>query len=88
MKTAEGFKLRKVLGESVIVAEGVSQVNFNKLISLNKTAAALWESIEGKEFCIGDLVKVLTDNYEIDEETARRDVEEIVSKWQKLGLVI
>ena len=35
MKIKEGFKLRTIVGEHIVTGEGLSQVNFNKIISLN-----------------------------------------------------
>ena len=43
MKQKKGFILREVCGEKVIIAEGVEVVNFNKLLSLNESAAYLWQ---------------------------------------------
>ena len=43
MKQKSGFTLRNVCGEHVIVAEGLEVINFNKLLSLNESAAYLWE---------------------------------------------
>ena len=87
MRTKDGFTLRRVLGEAVILAEGSKLVNFNKMISLNETAAFLWESGCGKEFDEDMMVALLLENYEIDEETARRDVQDLLSKWDSIGLI-
>ena len=43
MRIKQGFVLRDVCGEKVIVGEGLGAVNFGKLLSLNETAAWLWE---------------------------------------------
>ena len=48
MKLIEGFRLRDVLGQATVIGEGTAQVNFNKLITLNSTAAFLWRQVEGK----------------------------------------
>ena len=45
MKIKDGFTLRTMLGENIVVGEGLSQVNFNKLITLNETAAFLWKEV-------------------------------------------
>lgn len=87
MKIKEGFKLRSVLGESVVVGEGVKQVNFSKIIALNESATLLWQAIEDKEFCKDDLVKILIENYEIDQETALKDVSDMIEEWKKQGLL-
>ncbi|MDD3108420.1 MAG: PqqD family protein [Alistipes sp.] len=87
MKIIEGFKLRNVAGQTVITGEGLKQIDFNKLISLNPTAAYLWQQIEDKEFTVETLVELLTSHYEVDEATARQDAEEILQQWHAVGLI-
>ncbi len=79
--------MRTLGNEFIIVGEGVAQVNFNKMISLNATAAYLWESVVGKEFTSADLVKLLLDKYEVTEEVAAADVDNLVKKWIEAELV-
>ena len=87
MKIVEGFVLRDVMGQSTVIGEGVNQVNFNKLIILNETAAFLWKKAEGKEFDEDLLVDYLVEEYSIERELAKKDVDFIVRKWLELGLV-
>jgi len=87
MKQIEGFKLRPLGKEFIITGEGAAQVNFNKMISLNATAAYLWECVQDKEFTVEDLKAALLDRYEVDEETAGKDAEAIAEKWIKVGIV-
>ena len=87
MKIKDGFTLRTMLGENIVVGEGLSQVNFNKLISLNETAAFLWKEVQGKTFGKEDLVKLLLDNYEVEEERAAADVDKLIDTWIKEGLI-
>ena len=86
MKIKDGFTLRTMLGENIVVGEGLSQVNFNKLITLNETAAFLWKGVSGKEFTKEDLVKLLTDNYEVEEARAAEDVDKLLATWIKEGI--
>lgn len=87
MKIIDGFKMRTIAGESVVIGEGMAQINFNKLISLNSSAALLWKSIEGKDFTVEDLCNTLLENYEIDRETALKDSEAIAKAWIEAGIV-
>lgn len=87
MRIVEGFRLRDVMGQSTIIGEGVNQINFNKLITLNQTAAFLWKSVEGKEFDAMMLAELLVKEYEIDEELAMRDAKAILEQWSEIGLV-
>lgn len=87
MKIVEGFRLREVIGQAVVVGEGVNQVNFNKLITLNESAAYLWRSVEGKEFDVEMLAQLLIEKYGIDQELAAKDAEVIAAKWLETGIV-
>ena len=72
MRIIDGFRLRDVMGQATVIGEGVGQVNFNRLITLNETAAFLWRSVEGRDF---------------DAELARKDADAIASQWREVGLV-
>ena len=87
MKIKNGFELRNVCGEAVIVATGRENIDFSKVISLNESAARMWKGVVGKEFEISDLVNILLENYEVDEATARKDAEALVGQWQEIGLI-
>lgn len=86
MKLVEGFRLRDVMGQATVIGEGVGQVDFNKLITLNESAAYLWESVAGNEFDIDTLADLLIERYSIDEALAKKDAEAIASKWVEIGL--
>jgi hypothetical protein len=86
MKLVEGFRLRDVMGQATVIGEGVGQVDFNKLITLNESAAYLWESVAGKEFDIDTLADLLIERYSIDRNLAKKDAEAIASKWVEIGL--
>lgn len=87
MKIKEGFILRTICGEHIVVGEGLAQVNFNKMLSLNESAAYLWKEVEGKDFTKEDLVKLLLDRYEVSEEQATADVEKLTATWLTEGVV-
>lgn len=86
MKLVEGFRLRSLCNEYIVTPESVAQINFSKMISLNSSAAYLWQSVEGKEFTPEDLAKLLLDRYDVDEETARKDSENIARTWIEAGI--
>ena len=87
MKTKKGFNLRQVCGENVIVAEGAENIDFSSIISMNESSAYLWNSIQGKEFGKNNLVELLTQEYDVDADTAAKDVEALVAQWMKAGII-
>lgn len=87
MKIVDGFKMRKLGNEYIVVPESPRLVNFNKMISFNATAAFLWESVAGKEFCADDIRQLILDNYQVDERIAGSDAAKLVQSWKEAGLV-
>jgi len=86
MKLIEGFRLRPLGKEYIVTPESVAQINFNKMISLNSSAAYLWKSVEGREFTPEDLKRLLLDRYDVEEEVAGRDAEAIARTWIEAGI--
>ena len=88
MKIKKGFVLRQVCGENVVVGEGLDAINFGKLLSLNETAAWLWQqAAKMGDFTIDSLVVKLLDEYDVTEDVARNDVSNIVNEWVKVAVV-
>ena len=88
MKIKQGFVLRKVCGENVIVGEGLGAVNFGKLLALNKTAAWLWEqAVAIGDFNVEQLTQKLCEEYEITVDEARNDVTPLVNEWNSVGVI-
>ena len=87
MKIKEGFTLRSICGQYVVVGEGLAQVNFNKMLTLNESAAYLWQAVTGKEFTPEDLTRLLLERYEVTEERAAADVETLLKVWTAEGVV-
>lgn len=86
MKIKNGFILREMCGENIVTAEGIEHINFNKLISLNSSAAYLWENLIGKEFSVEDMADLLVKQYEIDMELALKDSEALCKAWMEAGV--
>lgn len=79
--------MRNVCNEYIIVAEGLSNIDFSRIISLNETAAYLWKNIHDKDFDVDLLVNLLMNEYEVDKETARKDAETLIGQWKEAGLI-
>lgn len=86
MKIKKGFVLRQMCGENIVTAEGLEHINFNKLISLNATAAFLWEKVEGKEFTTEEMAQHLVEEYGIDMELALTDAGKLAQAWIDAGI--
>ena len=79
MKLKEGYVLREVAGNYIVVAVGDAVKNFNGIINLNESAAFLWKLLF-EDVTEEQLVEKLLEEYEVDEQTAKKDVKAFIDK--------
>lgn len=77
MKLKDGFVLRQVAGENVVLASG--NMDINAMITLNDTAAFLWKALE-QEATQETLEQALMQEYGIDQELAGKAVSSFVEQ--------
>lgn len=87
MRIKKGFTLRHIGDEHIVVAQGESNVDFNKLISLNSSSAYLFENLVDRDFSVADAADLLVGKYEVDNDTASADCRELFAKWHKAGFL-
>ena len=86
MKIKNGFILRQIADTYIVVAIGEEAKKANVMITLNETGGFLWEKLsEGATE--EELVKAILDEYEIDEATAKKDVEAFIQKVKDNNLI-
>lgn len=86
MKLKEGFVLKEIAGECVVVSAN-ADLDLNGVITLNSTAKTLWLALEAGVEGMDELVIALTNEYEVDEAVARRAAESFVSKLKELNFL-
>jgi hypothetical protein len=86
MKIKEGFVLRQMCGENIVAGEGLQHINFNKLLSLNESAAYLWKELMGKEFNQEEMAELLIVRYGIDKQLAMTDSGKLMNAWVDAGV--
>lgn len=87
MRTKKGFNLRNVCGVNMIIAEGIENIDYSKIISANESSAYLWQNIQGKEFDRQTLTTLLTEQYDVDEATADADAQNLIDQWMKAEII-
>lgn len=85
MKLDGTYILREVAGETVVIP--TDDVSANILIMLNSSGKLLWELLErGAEK--SELTAALTEEYEIDSETAQKDADDFIEYLRSRGVKI
>ena len=79
MKIKEGFVVRKLGTQYVVVALSNEASQLNYLIKLNEIGAFMWEILTKKDTSKEELVKEVLNEYEASEEQVTNDVNEFIS---------
>jgi len=87
MKLRSDLTLRQMGDDHIIVEPHQGMVDLSKVYTLNKSAAFLWKSLNGYEFEQGDVVRVLTENYEVNDVQAKHDAAEMIQYFRSHGLL-
>ena len=85
MKLKEGFVLRTVAGQTVVLPAG-GVTNLDMMITLNGTGKFLWERLSvGAEK--DELVEALLAEYDVDRERAAGSVDAFVARLKELDFL-
>jgi hypothetical protein len=87
MKFKEGYKVRNIAGESVVIMQGRFGADMTRVIALNSTSLLLWEKLQGVDFTVQTVKDILLENFDIAEDIAARDAEAWVEKLRECNLV-
>lgn len=87
MKRNPEFLLRSVADTIVVVPVGKATTAFPGMITLNDTGAWLWGQLETEQ-TVDSLVAAMTECYEVDEQTARRDITAFVERLKPTGAIL
>lgn len=79
MKIKSGYVLKHVGEQIIVVPIGQVAVTFQGIITLNQTGKFLFESLQ-EETNFEKLVDKMVTNYDIDEQTAKRDIKTFIDK--------
>lgn len=83
----KGIQLRKIGNRYMIVDACAGNVNMSKVYSLNQTAAWIWQCVADGCTTLDELTERLCQEYKVDAEVARRDLEKQLADWQAFGLI-
>lgn len=78
MKIKEGFVLREVANQAIVIAVGKASETFKGMIKMNQTSKYIWNYIQ-KGLDVEDIVLEMKKKYDVDETVIRKDVLYIIS---------
>jgi methyltransferase-like protein len=86
MKLKNGVIITSHNGEFVAVAAGEAAANFNGMMKLNSTAAFICTLLKN-DTDIEKITDALCEEFEVDRETAKQNVQKTVDTLNGIGLI-
>lgn len=86
MKLKDGFILRKIADEYLVVAVGDKAKSFQGVVVLNEVSAFILENIR-ENITIVDLVNRIVEEYDVDSETASEDLNAFIRTLNEYGML-
>lgn len=86
MRIKDGFVLREVAGQAVVIATGEASKSFNGMIKLNETGRVIWEGLaagKSDDAIAAELVSA----YDVSLEKATQDVKAFVQQASDQGFL-
>jgi methyltransferase-like protein len=77
---------RKTGSEYVLVPVANNIADMNSVYTLNETGAFIWEQIDGEK-TIEEIILALTEEYDIERESAGKDVFAFIQNLQKYLII-
>lgn len=78
MKIKQGYILKHVANQHIVVPVGEEAINFNGLLNLNESGVLLFEKLQ-EGTTLEALLKLLKETYEVDDKRALEDIESFIN---------
>ncbi len=86
MKVKDGFVLRDVAGQAVVIATGAASETFHGMVKLNATGAVIWRAVA--EGCTAEeAAERLAGQFDVPVEQAKADVDGFIEKMRAEGFL-
>ena len=86
MKIKKGFVLRNVVDEYMIMPTGDNIAKFDGTAVLNEVSAFVFKKLQNA-VSRDDLLTAILDEFDVDEQTAAKDLDNLLAKFRELNLI-
>ena len=78
---------RNIIGEDIFIPTGQTALEKNGVFVMSPVGARIWELLsEGKD--TKELVPLLLEEYEVEQQVLKADVDEFLAELSRLGLLL
>ncbi len=84
MRASPDFIRREIAGEYLLVPTGPAAARINGLVTLNELGDFIFRKLADEQ-TEQSLLRAIVSEYDVDEETARADLQEFLSQMRQIG---
>lgn len=86
MKIKDGYILKKVAGENIVIATGEARLSFNGIITFNEVGAEVFTRLDGTR-SINQIVDEIALLYNAPKDVIEKDINKLIEKMRNHGLI-
>lgn len=86
MKIKDGYILKDVAGEKIVIATGEQKLNFNGVMTFNSVGADVFNMLDGTN-SVEDIANKISQDYGVSVERVKTDVENLIKKMKEHNLI-
>ena len=87
MRVSKDFIPREIAGEFMLVPIGKATEKFNGLIAVNEVGFFIFSALN-EERTEDELIEKILSEYDIDKETAQKDLSDFLNQLRQIGALI
>lgn len=87
MRIKDQVSLRRIADEYIMIAGSGDSLDYTQAVSLNDSAAFLIEEVRDRDFTAEDWVTLLTERYDVDQERARQDIDQLIEMLRQAEVI-
>lgn len=87
MRIKNGFVLREVAGQVMVIATGEASKDFHGMIKLNATGKVIWTGVQDG-LAVEEIAKKLQELYDVSFEKAIEDTEAFIEQMKEMEFIV
>jgi len=87
MQIKKGLEIRNIAGEKVLIMQGRIGMDMTKVASFNTVAEWLWNTLYDRTFSQEDVVRLLTERFQVDINTAEADAKKWIDQLKQCNAI-
>lgn len=86
MKIKDGYIMKEVAGNSVVIATGDERMDFRGIMMFNEVGTVVFNMLDGTN-SVEEIVRAIAKEYDTPVETVEADVNKLIEKMKAQGLI-